>query len=57
MNAFGAEARLKTSAGNFTIYRLTSLIEAGIGDVATLPFSMRVLLEACLINAAAVSCF
>ena len=50
MNAFGAEAKLQTSAGDFTIYRLTSLIDAGIGDVATLPFSMRVLLEACLRN-------
>jgi aconitate hydratase len=50
MNAFGAQAQLKTAAGDFTIYRLTSLIDAGVGDVATLPFSMRVLLEACLRN-------
>ena len=50
MNAFGSQAQLKTSAGDVTIYRLTSLIDAGIGDVATLPFSMRVLLEACLRN-------
>ncbi|MBL8848966.1 MAG: aconitate hydratase AcnA [Planctomycetaceae bacterium] len=50
MNAFGAKAQLKTAAGDFTIYRLTSLIDAGIGDVASLPFSMRVLLEACLRN-------
>jgi aconitate hydratase len=49
-NPFGAQAQLKTAAGDYTIYRLTSLIDAGLGDVSTLPFSMRVLLEACLRN-------
>jgi len=49
-NPFGAQARLKTAAGDYTIYQLTSLIDAGLGDVSTLPFSMRVLLEACLRN-------
>jgi aconitate hydratase len=49
-NPLGAESRLSTAAGDVTIYRLAKLIEDGIGDVATLPFSLRVLLEACLRN-------
>ena len=49
-NPFGAEAKLKTQSGQYTIYRLPKLIEDGIGDVNTLPFSLRVLLEACLRN-------
>lgn len=49
-NPFGAATQLKSAAGDFTIYSLPKLIAAGIGDVATLPFSLRVLLEACLRN-------
>ncbi len=49
-NPFGAEASLKTRGGQYTIYRLPKLIEERIGDVETLPFSIRVLLESCLRN-------
>ena len=47
---FGAEARLATSAGDVTYYRLRQLADDGIGDIDTLPYSIRVLLEACLRN-------
>ena len=49
-NAFGAEATLNTSAGNVRYFRLRKLVEDGIGDIETLPYSIRVLLEACLRN-------
>ena len=49
-NPFGAAQKLSCAAGDFTIYSLPKLAAAGIGDVATLPFSLRVLLEACLRN-------
>jgi aconitate hydratase len=49
-NPFGAEDKLKTSGGTHTIYRLNKLSDDGIGDVASLPYSLRVLLEACLRN-------
>ncbi|MFM9964271.1 MAG: aconitate hydratase AcnA [Planctomycetaceae bacterium] len=48
MNAFGAEANLKTKSGDWKIYQLRKL--AGLGDIDTLPFSIRVLLEALLRN-------
>jgi aconitate hydratase len=49
-NPFGSAAELKTSSGSFTYYSLPKLAEAGIGHINTLPYSMRVLLEACLRN-------
>jgi aconitate hydratase len=49
-NAFGAAGRLKTKSGEFTIYRLQALAEQKVGPIETLPFSIRVLLEACLRN-------
>jgi len=49
-NPFGAEATLNTSAGSVRYYRLRKLVEDGIGDIETLPFSIRVLLESCLRN-------
>ncbi len=49
-NPFGAEAKLNTNSGEYTIFRLRQLIDDGIGDVETLPYSIRVLLEACLRN-------
>lgn len=48
VNPFGVESRLKTSRGVFTIYSLPKLAGAKLGDIDTLPFSIRVLLEACL---------
>jgi aconitate hydratase len=47
-NPFGAEANLKTKSGDWKIYQLRKL--AGLGDIDTLPFSIRVLLEALLRN-------
>ncbi len=49
-NPFGAEAALKTRSGEYRIYRLQKLIDDGLGDVGTLPYSIRVLLESCLRN-------
>ncbi len=49
-NPFGAEATLKTASGPLKIFRLNRLVDEGIGDVTTLPFSIRVLLESCLRN-------
>lgn len=49
-NPFGAAAKISTKAGEFEIHRLGKLVEDGIGDVATLPYSIRVLLESCLRN-------
>jgi aconitate hydratase len=47
-NPFGASAKLKCASGEFTIFRLQKLADAGIGSMDRLPFSIRVLLEACL---------
>jgi aconitate hydratase len=49
-NSFGAEATLSTSAGDVKYFRLRQLTDDGIGDIDTLPYSIRVLLEACLRN-------
>ena len=49
-NPFGAEATLTTSGGSVRYFSLPKLIKDGIGDINTLPFSIRVLLEACLRN-------
>lgn len=47
---FGTESRLVTKAGKFTYYSLPKLAAQGFGDIATLPYSIRVLLEALLRN-------
>ncbi len=47
-NSFGASARLKCQSGEFTYYRLRKLQDDRVGDIETLPYSIRVLLEACL---------
>jgi len=49
-NPFGAEGKLKTKSGEYTIYRLPKLIDDRIGHIEKLPYSIRVLLEACLRN-------
>ena len=49
-NPFGAESVLKTSGGEFKYFSLPKLAATGFGQIDTLPFSMRVLLEACLRN-------
>ncbi len=45
---FGAAATLKTKSGTLTIFRLDQLEKGQVGDVARLPFSVKVLLEAAL---------
>ncbi len=45
---FGARSTIDTPLGERTIYRLDSL--TGIGDVDTLPYSIKVLLESALRN-------
>lgn len=47
-NQFGAQTRLKTAGGEFTIFSLKKLADAKVGPIDTLPYSIRVLLEACL---------
>jgi aconitate hydratase len=47
-NPFGAESRLKTKSGEYTIHSLPKLAAAKVGPIDKLPFSIRVLLEACL---------
>ncbi|MBS0263444.1 MAG: aconitate hydratase AcnA, partial [Planctomycetes bacterium] len=47
-NHFGAQSRLKTNSGEFTYYSLKKLAADKVGPIDKLPFSMRVLLEACL---------
>lgn len=49
-NPFGAESVLKTSGGELKYYSLPKLAAKGFQQIETLPFSMRVLLEACLRN-------
>ena len=50
LNPFQSKATLKTNSGDVTIYRLDALEKAGVGKVSTLPYSIRVLLEAVLRN-------
>jgi aconitate hydratase len=45
---FGARDSFATSQGEAGIYRLSRLEDAGLGAVSTLPYSLRVLLEAAL---------
>ncbi|MEZ6060045.1 MAG: aconitate hydratase AcnA [Planctomycetaceae bacterium] len=47
-NPFGAEATLSSASGDVRYFRLRKLAEDGVGDIDTLPYSIRVLLEACL---------
>jgi len=47
---FGARSTMTTPHGTFTYFRLGVLQEKGVGDIARLPFSIKVLLEAVLRN-------
>ena len=49
-NPFGSAAKLASRAGEFSYYSLAPLHQAGVGDLAKLPFSIKVLLESCLRN-------
>ncbi len=44
-NSFSTRATLRVGADSFEIHRLDTLPRAGIGNVARLPFSLKVLLE------------
>jgi aconitate hydratase len=48
MDSFHAIGSLKTRSGQVRIYRLRSLEQAGLTKIASLPYSIRVLLEAVL---------
>jgi aconitate hydratase len=45
---FGARSTLETKNGTVTYYHLARLEQAGVGNVSSLPFSIKVLLEAVL---------
>src|SRR5688572_17806880 len=47
---FGSLATFKTSAGEFSYFRLGKLADAHLGDVDKLPFSVKILLENALRN-------
>ena len=47
---FGVRDQFDTGNGNATIYRLSRLQDAGLGQIDQLPFSIRVLLESVLRN-------
>lgn len=49
-NPFGARKTLTTKSGDLAYYSLPKLAEDGIGDIETLPYSIRVLLESVLRN-------
>ena len=49
-DSFGSRATLDVGGRAIEIFRLDALERAGIGDVSTLPFSIRVLLENLLRN-------
>jgi aconitate hydratase len=44
-NSFSTRAALRVGGDSFDIYRLDALERAGVGNVARLPFSLKVLLE------------
>jgi aconitate hydratase len=48
LDVFNARSSLHTAFGDFTIYRLVSLEKAGLTQLDSLPFSLRVLLESVL---------
>jgi aconitate hydratase len=50
-DAFGAKTKLSSKAGEVTVYRLEALERAGVAPgLSALPYSIRVVLEACLRN-------
>src|SRR3954463_326181 len=44
-NSFSSKAQIAVGSGKVGLYRLDSLIKAKVGDVETLPYSLRILLE------------
>ena len=49
-NTFGAAAKLRAGGAEYEIFRLAKLEETGVGNVARLPFSTKILLENLLRN-------
>ncbi|HEY3291630.1 MAG TPA: aconitase family protein, partial [Anaerolineae bacterium] len=47
-NSFGARASFETGSGAAYMYRLDQLEKKGIGNIAQLPFSMKIMLESAL---------
>jgi aconitate hydratase len=45
MNSFSSKANISVGGQQIEIYRLDALAARGVGDVATLPYSLRILLE------------
>ncbi|MBC7871837.1 MAG: aconitate hydratase AcnA, partial [Chitinophagaceae bacterium] len=50
LDSFGARGTFDTGSGEAIIYRLSKLIEQGIGHIDQLPFSIKILLENALRN-------
>jgi aconitate hydratase len=50
LDTFKAKGTIKTAKGEVGIYRLSKLIEQGIGHIEKLPFSIKILLENALRN-------
>ncbi len=50
IDKFNARDILKTKHGEYVVYKLDALKDAGVGHVDKLPYSIKVLLEACLRN-------
>ena len=44
-NSFGSKAQIAVGSSKYDIYRLDALIHHKVGDVETLPYSLRILLE------------
>jgi len=44
-NSFGSKAQIAVGSNKVELYRLDALVKANVGDVATLPYSLRILLE------------
>ncbi len=44
-NSFGSKATLAIDSAKYGLYRLDALTKAKVGDVETLPYSLRILLE------------
>ncbi|MEM9490915.1 MAG: aconitase family protein, partial [Myxococcota bacterium] len=49
-DSFGSKATIAVGDRKVALYRLDALSKAGVGDVATLPYSLRILLENLLRN-------
>ena len=44
-NSFSSKAQISVGSSKIGLYRLDALVKAKVGDVETLPYSMRILLE------------